>query len=313
MTATRSATWTASRARALDEVAGPDGIVVGAAVDHRDSLRAVLERKGMAAPGDAGLSRLKVRIARALAPAATVVLLDVEYGAAQALAAGALPGDTALATPLEAQGYEELAGGPRTTLLPDWSPQAAARLGASACKLLLPYRADAPEHAAAQEALVRDVVGACREAGVALVLEPIVYGSPEPPDLAPLVVDGARRLAALGPDLLKLQYPGDSEACRSLDAACGPGVPWVLLGGGADADTLAAQVETACAAGASGFIVGRTLWDGAVVEDEQESERALRELSLPLLERLASIARAAGTPWRERVGAIAEPEVGWHR
>ena len=41
---------------------------------------------------DAGITRLKVRVASALAPAATMVLLDAEYAAAQALAAGAVPG-----------------------------------------------------------------------------------------------------------------------------------------------------------------------------------------------------------------------------
>src|SRR5207253_3382101 len=78
--------WTAARARRLDEIAGPDGVIVGAAVDHRDSLRAAMAKKGMPAPSDVELSNLKVQIAAALAPAATIVLLDAETSAAQALA-----------------------------------------------------------------------------------------------------------------------------------------------------------------------------------------------------------------------------------
>jgi hypothetical protein len=35
------------RARTLDALAGPDGIVCGAAADHRDALRAVLEGRGL--------------------------------------------------------------------------------------------------------------------------------------------------------------------------------------------------------------------------------------------------------------------------
>jgi tagatose 1,6-diphosphate aldolase len=300
--------WTPARARALDLLSGADGIVVGAAVDHRDSLRAVLARKGFPEPSAAELTALKVRIARALAGAATVVLLDAELGAAQAIAAGALPGTTALCVALEAQGYGEVADVPRTTFLPGWSPAQAARLGAAGCKLLLPYRVDVPGQADAQDEVVRAAVAACREAGVALVVEPIVYG-----DLtAELVIAGARRLAALGPDVLKLQHPGSPDACRALDEACGPAVPWVLLGGGADAETLVQQVGEACAAGASGFVVGRTLWDAALVADEAESERALAQLGRPLLERLAAVARAHGTPWRERVGPIAEPPPDWY-
>ena len=90
-------------------------------------------------------------------------------------------------------------------------------------------------------------------------------------------MEGAARLAKLQPDILKLQYPGSAEACRALDAACGQAIPWVLLGGGADAAVLEAQIEDACRAGASGFIVGRTLFDAALVADSAESERALAD------------------------------------
>ena len=146
--------WTPARARRLDELSGPDGIIVGSAVDHRDSLRLALKKKGLADVTSAELSALKLRIARALAPASTLILMDVEYSAAQALAAGVIPGSVALGVPLEAQGYGEVADAPRTTFLPGWSPEQAAKLGASACKLLLPYRVDVAEQAAGQDEVV---------------------------------------------------------------------------------------------------------------------------------------------------------------
>ena len=140
------------------------------------------------------------------------------------------------------------------------------------------------------------------------MLEPIVYKR-QGEDLAgerfgELVVEGARRLAALDPGLLKLQHPGSAAACRELDAACGPGTPWVLLGGGAEEEALHAQLEEACAAGASGFIVGRTLWGDALVHDPTEQERALQERAVPRLERISALARRLATPWRQRVGAF---------
>lgn len=302
--------WTPARARKLDEIAGPDGIIVGAAVDHRDSLQRALSRKGLLPPSAEGLSALKVRITRALSPAATVFLLDAEYAAAQALAAGALPGDVALVVPLEAQGYADVEGSPQTTFLPGWSPLQCARLGAAGCKLLLPYRTDDPNQAARQDDVVRAALEGCRSAGVALVLEPIVYGDAESSRFGELVVEGAARLAALGPDVLKVQYPGSVGACVALDAACGPEVPWVLLGGGADGPALERQIGEACAAGASGFIVGRTLWDAALVADEAVARARLTDVSLPLFERLAAVAREHATPWRERVGEIAAPPAG---
>jgi tagatose 1,6-diphosphate aldolase len=300
----------------LDVISGDDGIVVGVAVDHRDALRTLLERRGL--PGDdATVADLKLRILRTLAPLSTVVLVDVELGVGPALATGAVPGTTALAVPLEAQGYGRLDLVQETTFMEDWSPARARVLGAAACKLLLPYRVDEEAQAERQEAVAREAVAGCRAAGLALILEPVVYPRPDRPDdpdlRSTLIVDGARRLAALGPDVLKLQHPGSAAACRELDRACGPEVPWVLLGGGADAATLEQQVEEACAAGASGFIVGRTLFDGALVEDRAAADRALAETSRPLLERLAASARLLGTPWRRRLGAIAPPPPGWHR
>ena len=198
-----------------------------------------------------------------------------------------------------------------------WSPAAARRMGAAACKLLLPFRVDVPEQAEVQAAVAARCADACREAGTVLVLEPIVYRRPgeeiAPDRYAELVVAGAERLALVDPGLLKLQHPGSSDACRQLDAAVGTGTPWVLLGGGADEDTLLRQVEEACRAGASGFIVGRTIWSDALAVPAADRERVLRERAPQRLERLAAIARAHATPWRERVGSPSAPGVDPYR
>jgi tagatose 1,6-diphosphate aldolase len=307
----------AQRARALDRLASPRGVIAGAAVDHRDSLQAVLARRGLELD-DGGITELKLRVAAALAPSATMILLDAEYSAAQAIAAGALPGATALVVPLEAMGYGDVARVEQTAFLDGWSAAKAARLGASGAKLLLPYRADVPDQAARQDEVVRTAVAGCREAGLALIVEPIVYkrdgeDAAGGGRFAELVCEGARRLAALEPDILKLQYPGDAAACEELDRACGRLVPWVLLGGGASEEVIGGRIEDACRAGASGFIVGRTLFDAGLVTDADESRRALETRSRPLLERLAGIAERLATPWRERVGPLPQPPREWYR
>jgi tagatose-1,6-bisphosphate aldolase len=306
---------TPERARRLDRLSGDDGIVVGIAIDHRDSLQAVLRKRGVEWDAEA-ISEFKQLVARELAPAATVMLLDVESAAAQALASGALPGTTALALPLEAQGYEQLGGGPRTSLLEDWDAARSARLGADANKLLLPFRTDRPDHADAQATLAALAAREIHAAGLALILEPIVFAEdgelPAGDQFAELVIAGARRLAAVGPDILKVQYPGSPEACAELSEACGD-VPWVLLGGGATAEALEQQVGDACRAGASGFIVGRTLFNDALVDDADEARRVLREQSLPLLRRLGETARGEASSWRSRAAAVPSPALGWHR
>ena len=243
----------AQRARALDRLSSPAGVIAGAAVDHRDSLQAALAKRGIDLD-DAGVTELKLRVAAALAPVATLILLDAELSAAQAIAAGVLPGATALVVPLEAMGYGDVARVEVTAFLEGWSAVKARRLGASGAKLLLPYRVDVPDQATRQEDVVRTAVAACREAGLALILEPIVYkrdGEERAGEerYAELVVEGARRLAALEPDVLKLQYPGTAAGCEALDAAVGRDIPWVLLGGGASEDVIGGQIEDACRAG----------------------------------------------------------------
>jgi len=300
---TTDTTPTTGQIRALDELAGPDGLIVGAAADHRDSLHRTLAARGIELDHD-GVVELKLRILRALAPCATMVLIDVEHGAERALAEGVVPGDTGVAIPLEAQGYGGLHEIAQTELLGDVDPARVRRLGGCAAKLLLPYRIDEADQAARQDAVVEGVARACREAGVALVLEPVAYARPGETRagaerFGELVVDGARRLAAFGPTVLKVQHPGSRAACMAMDEACGS-IPWVLLGGGEPPEVLLAQVEDACRAGASGAIVGRTLFDEAVTADPAAAERALQEVSLPLLERLSGVVQEYGRPWRQR-------------
>jgi sulfofructosephosphate aldolase len=261
----------------IERIASAHGAVCGLALDHRDSLRVAARRHGY--PDDAAsLRALKVELVRALARLASVVLLDVELG----LDAFTELEGTPLVVPLEAQGYESLGEGRITTLLGDVGPARAAALGAVGCKLLLPYRPDLADAARLQEEMVARVVAECRAADVLSIIEPIVYG--EVPELGAAVAETARRLARLGPDVLKLQYPGSGRLCEVLTRACGA-VPWVLLGGGTDEDTFLTQLRDAMRGGARGYIVGRTAWDAALALDDGEKRRAVSE-------RAAFLARA---------------------
>ncbi len=275
----------------IERIANDQGVVVGLALDHRDSLRTAAARRGM--PTDhATLAAFKAEVTTALAGLASVVLLDLELGS-EAIAR--LPTGTALVMPLEEQGYESVGDGRVTTLLRDFSPADARALGAAGCKLLLPYHLRQVETARLQEAVVRHVRETCEAVGVGLVLEPIVHEKPGSA-FAEAVVASARRLAALGPHVLKVQFPAGSDdddaACRALSEACGS-VPWVLLGGGADAGTFLAQLAIACRNGARGFIAGRTVWDAALENDPQARQEALAGTCRLLLGEAAGIAHSA--------------------
>ncbi len=277
------------------QLAGPDGTIVGVAVDHRDSFHAALLGRGMAEEiSDALVAAIKVDVCEELAGGATMLLVDHDVAWSALVDAGGPPGDLPVAMPLEAQGYGAAHEVERTVLLEHPTPHDAASAGAAACKLLLPFRPDLVDRARAQVGVASDSVAACHAAGIPLILEPIVWTAPGE-DLptarfAELVVEAAHQLAPLQPGLLKLQHPGSRGACDDVHAACG-GHPWVLLGGGAELALLERHVADACSAGAVGFIVGRSLFDGALDTDRDRRVTHLRNVARPALDRLADIAR----------------------
>src|SRR5262249_24006266 len=132
-----------------------------------------LRGRGVGELTDEQVRALKLALARRLAPAATVIMLDAELGA-DALRAGAVPSSVGLVMPLEAQGYETGGDDRITTLLPDFGPTAAAAGGADACKLRAPSRA-ARGSAAPRDAVIRETVEACHAVGLPLVVEPVVH------------------------------------------------------------------------------------------------------------------------------------------
>jgi tagatose 1,6-diphosphate aldolase len=299
------------------------GVFALVACDHRDSLRIAFEARGVAAPEGPEIAALKTEIVTALAPAATGVLIDAEHGAA--VLAGGAGGAPAVVMPLEAQGYADAESGRVTTFLPGWGPDAALAAGADACKLLLPFRADHDVSAEPQLEVVARAVQGCHAAGLPLVLEPIVYrlpGEDESDHAAAfpgLVVAGVERLVPLGADIMKVQFPravdadadAEHEWCRRLDAACG-WTPWVLLGGGATHETFAAQVNAACRAGASGYIVGRTAWEGAVTPDAAERRHWLVNVGEPRLRAVRERAVSLARPFTSRVPAVPDYPPDWY-
>ena len=300
----------ADRRRRLLRLAGSGGIVAGIALDHRDSLRVILERRGFGTLSVAELRDLKLRLARVLAPSATAIMLDEELGG-QALDEGVVPPSVGLIMPLEAQGYEIVGDGRTTTLLEDFTPGDALGRGADACKLLLPYRVDHGPSAARQDALVAATASACHAVGLPLVVEPVAYRwSDEAPeafaDAYPrLVIDAVMRLRPLGIDLLKLPFPVLDPAAttepvalahaRAVGAACGE-TPWVLLGAGADTAAFLEQIRLAGTAGASGFLAGRGIWGAALGPDPDETERVARTACRADFERCRALAERVARP-----------------
>ncbi len=316
------------RIRGLRACASARGVFAVLALDHRQNLRRELHPADPAATTFDEMVAFKRAVVRALASGASGVLLDPEIGAAPAVADGALPSSVGLIVAIEATGHDGPSTARVSRVLEGWSVAKAKRMGADAAKLLVYYHPDAP-NAADQERLVADVAAACADADLALFVEPIGF-SVDPAVAAPVgedrrrvVVETARRLTAIGGDVLKAEFPFDAsiddegrwaEACAELDEASR--VPWVLLSGGVDDATFERQVRVACRAGASGVLVGRSVWAPAATLPPAARDAWLANEGRARLERLAALVEAEARPWPERATELTTappPGEGWHR
>jgi tagatose 1,6-diphosphate aldolase len=313
--------------RGLEACASTRGTFAVLALDHRQNLRKELHPDAPETTTYAEMVAFKRAVIRALAAHATGSLLDPEVGAAQCIADGSLPGRAGVLVAIEATGYEGPSTARMSRVLPGWSVEQAKRMGASAAKLLVYYHPDAA-NAADQERFVADIAAACRAADLALFVEPLGFDPATGGKLIGearrrCVIETARRLTALGGDILKAEFPYDpgvtdtsawKDACAELEAAAR--VPWVLLSGGVDDATFERQVEAACGAGASGVLVGRSVWAPSATMAPAERDAWLATEGRQRLERLVRLVDAAGTPWHARPNPVtvsAEPGDGWYR
>jgi tagatose 1,6-diphosphate aldolase len=313
--------------RGLDACASAGGTFAVLALDHRQNLRRELHPEAPDTTSYDEMVAFKRAVVRALAPVATGSLLDPEVGAAQVIADGSLPGNAGLLVALEATGYE----GPPTArvsrILPGWSVEQAKRMGASAAKLLVYYHPDAA-NAGEQERLVADVAACCARQDLPLFVEPLGYDPETGGRLSgerrrACVVATARRLTRLGGTILKAEFPYDAgvtdeaawaDACAELEAASA--VPWVLLSGGVDDATFERQVAVACRAGASGVLVGRSVWAPAATMPAADRDAWLAGEGRARLGKLVRLVDELGTPWHARpnpLGAATGPGEGWYR
>ncbi|MEM7033409.1 MAG: tagatose 1,6-diphosphate aldolase [Chloroflexota bacterium] len=322
-------TLSVGKIRGLQTTTTHKGIFTILAIDHRDSLRVIINPDDPAGVPSSKLTDIKLAIIDHIAPHATAVMLEPVYNAAQSIATGAMPGNVGFLSALEEQGYLGDPFARETTLLNGWSVEKAKRLGASGIKLLLFYHPNAGEAAERQERVVQSVITDCARHDIPLFLEPMSYSlDPKVPINSPefaaqrryIVIESVRRLGALGPDVLKIQFPYDAsydsdealwqEACQELNETSP--VPWALLSGGDPFDVFKAQVKVACEAGCSGFMVGRALWREVIAAAPSEWPAILDQTVLPRFQELADIAKTNGHSWQEKY-TMPTTDDSWYR
>jgi len=306
--------------RGLQQLADSKGMMTMCAIDHRGALKRALNEKNPDAVSYQDMVDFKLDLCQAVAPFASAILLDPEYGAAQAISAGILPRSTGFLVSMEKTGYTGDSTARITELLPGWSVRKAKRMGASAVKLLIYFRPDLKDVASKQLDLVARLADQCIEEDIAFLVEPVSYpieeggsSSKEFAEIKPgLVIETARQITALPIDMLKAEFPADIKfeqdegkllkLCQELNRASP--LPWVLLSAGVDFHSFKKQVEIACKAGASGFLAGRALWqEGAQIHSREERMKFFQNTAAPRLKELAEIADRYGKPWYSRLGA----------
>jgi len=316
------------RIRGLRACASARGTFGVLALDHRQNLRRELRPTDPASVTYDEMVAFKRAVVRELGGTATGILLDPEIGAAQCLVDGSLPAGCGLLVAVEATGYDGPSTARVSRVLDGWGITQIKRLGASAAKLLVYYHPDAA-NATDQERLVAEVAAACVTADLPLFVEPLSFSiDPAVSKLTGearrrVVIETARRLTALGGDVLKAEFPYDPgvtdagrwrDACAELDAASQS--PWVLLSGGVDDATFEAQVRVACGAGASGVLVGRSVWAEAATLPPSERDAFLRTTGRERLGRLVDLVDELGKPWHARstpLTTLPDLAEGWYR
>src|SRR3954467_2068999 len=282
--------------RAMAAISTPSGRMLIVAADQRNGMKAVMT-DAPDGPGSVTAEQLadaKSDLVRYLGNHAPAILLDPEVALPRVVDDSTLARDTALVVGMDASGSETIDGLRYTNYVAGVTARRVRELGGDVAKMLFymrPDRQDADSRVADQ---IRDLVKACEEEGLLLIVEVLTYrleGESEEDYQAvfpQLVADAARISVACGAKVLKLPFPGSAEASAAVTAAAA-GVPWAVLSAGVDHATFIKQVQVAVANGASGAMAGRSLWKDSLAVSPQVREDRLTSRALPRLRELAHV------------------------
>jgi tagatose 1,6-diphosphate aldolase len=315
-------TLTPGRWRGLKTTSTRDHIFTILAFDQRGSYRKMLA-EGTDYPTAVNI---KTEVVVALSYHASAVLLDHEYGLHPALK---MSGGSGLLLSVEKSGYSGDSTYRRIDFIDDWNVAKIKAMGASAVKMMAYYHPETGDLANEIEGVIAKLLAECHAADMPLFLEPMSYSieagiakeSAEFAATRPHVIkETARRLSALKPDVLKLEFPVDAafntdraawqKECEAVSAVCE--VPWVLLSAGVDFATFADQTRIACEAGASGFLAGRAIWKEAVTMNDADRHHFLATVAVPRINQLSAIATEAARPWHEFYD-LPESSADWYQ
>ena len=282
--------------RGLTAISTPAGRMLIVAADQRNGMKAAMtdapDGPGGITPAE--LAAAKADLVRHLGNHAPAILLDPEVALPAVVDDGVLARGTALVVGMDASGYQTVDGLRYTELVPGVTARKVRELGGDVAKMLWYLRPDRQDTGDRVAGEMRDLIAACADEGVLLIVELLTYrleGETEEEYAAVfpgLVAAGAKLAVECGAQVLKLQYPGSAEGCAAVTEAAGE-APWAVLSAGVDHDTFLDQVATAVENGAAGAMAGRALWKDSLSISPELREDYLTKRALPRLRELAEV------------------------
>jgi tagatose 1,6-diphosphate aldolase len=279
------------------------------------------------------ISSFKETVARSLAGYFSAVSVDPVYGYPSC--ARHIRGTAGLILSVQASSYELIGlrkKERRVRFLEVWKDRSIETCGADAIKLTVYHRKDnSPEVKDHCKEMAAETGAWCCKRGIPFILEVMSYPLTEDEESDPLVYARSLPDIVLGnveefsnpryrADVLKIDFPADLKACRNYTGEFDAGtagfspvydlrevesfckavsraspVPWIILSGGTVAEEFVERVKIAAGCGASGFLGGRPLWNGAVIRypDAGAMEEWLRTEGVQNARKLEAASRAA--------------------
>ncbi len=312
--------FSAGKFRGFQKVGNDAGVFKMVAVDQRTPILDPIKRvrQTSEAPYE-DVVAVKAMLIQHLAQKSTAILLDPLFSFPGGLPlVGSKPG---VILAYEDSMLENTSMGFKSQAIPGWSMEKIRRSGGDAAKVLVWYRADAPEEVRGhQQAFVRAAGEACLKADLVHILEILVYNLPGE-DPAAFAANRARLVReAVGDfvtpeyhvDLFKLEPPSSLKGVADPDGAEASAVqvfyddlaatidrPWVLLSAGASAEDFRRSLVYAYRAGASGYLCGRAIWKNAFdhFPDFAVMADILKRESIPYLDEINELTDRAARPW----------------
>lgn len=286
-------TLTTLERRAMQAITTDEGHMLIVAADQRNGMKAAIadSPSGSEAITRDELAAVKADLVRHLANKAPAILLDPEVALPAIVDDGVLDRDTALVVGMDASGFETVDGLRYTRFVPGISARRVRELGGDVAKMLFYTRPDKQDAQSRVAQEIRDLIAACEQEGLLLIVELLTYQLDGESDedyaeaFPSLVIEGARLAVECGARVLKLQYPGSAGASAAVTTAA-DGAPWAVLSAGVDHETFIGQVATAMANGAGGAMAGRSLWKDSLSYDAKIREDLLTNRALPRLHEL---------------------------